>query len=92
MNLKKIGKIFAGDAVKYTGKWFHGRTDEELKEEREKVRKEFCTPGKDDRTYEALQKRLYQFDDEQQRRQYLDDDSYGFPAHGEHGLHLFDDE
>lgn len=78
--------------IKFTGKWFRSLSDEALKVEREKVRQELCTRGKDDYTAAILQKRLFQFDDEEQQRQNTDYSEYKFPAHGEHGTHLFDDE
>lgn len=80
------------EMIKFTGRWFRGLSDEALKVEREKVQQEYCPPGKDDYTSTILWERLRQFNKEEQRRQNTDYSEYKFPAHGEHGTHLFDDE
>lgn len=73
---------------KYGALWFRTRSDDELREEREKVRQEYCSSGKDYQLGVWLQELLYLFDDEMRRRSSSGDE--GFPAHSEHGWYLED--
>ncbi len=69
----------------YTDSWFKTATDEELDEEREKVRKRLCSGD------ESAEHQLERFDKELRKRD-NPSQSTGFPVHREHGWHLPNDD
>ncbi len=75
---------------KYSNKWFDKLSDEELENEREAVRQEWCSPKGSDRT----QKLLVRFDKEISKRKWnhVDGSDYKYPKKREHGWYIPNDE
>lgn len=66
-------------------------SDDELNEERERIRKEFCSSGDDFEKASRLQNMLYAIDDEIRSRNSGDEET-GYPVHTEHGWYLSEDD
>ena len=78
--------LFRRGPQKYDQEWIASLSDEQLKEEREKVRIEYCKGNGD------MQRVLYRFDDEIRRRNPRSPSENPFPARSEHGWHLPSDD
>ena len=74
---------------KYSGIWFRTASEAELKREREKVRKEYCSAGRNIRLATQKEGLLRKFDAELSRRAWKGK-PYGYPKHREHGWYLRD--
>lgn len=81
-----------GEPPKYSNKWFKTVSDTVLKEERENVRKQFCSAGNDFDLAVRLQKLLNYFDKVIGERAWNGSTDYKFPVHSEHGWHLPSDD
>jgi hypothetical protein len=82
-------KVLSGKTPsRYSEKWFEVLPDDELASEREKVRKAFCTAGKDLVQAIRLENLLGMFDKEMSRRAWSGHSEYEFPVHREHGWYL----
>ena len=73
----------------YSGKWFDTISDELLKEERENIRKKFCSAGSDYDLAGRLQKLLWRFDKEISKRAWAGEVPTGPSYHREHGFNLY---
>lgn len=82
-----LGKLFGAKPEKYTQSWYELRSDEELDDEREKVRRDYCNPELDDDYRAGLYFTLHDFDKEMSRREWGDEEP-DYPAHSEHGWYL----
>ena len=73
-------------------KWFATVSDDVLDKEREKVRLMYCSSG--DNFFEAsrLQKLLWRFDDEMNKRAWGDEIPHAPSIHREHGWYLSNDD
>ena len=79
-----------GNNEKYSDDWFDSLSDEEIDDEREKVRQEYCS-AKDDNAATTLQNLLSLFDKVIRERK-SSDEEWGYPVHTEHGWHLSEDD
>jgi len=99
MNINKalgmVSIVVAGVAWftrKYSSIWFSSLSDDELNDEREKVRQEYCSPSNSYQSGVKLQQLLYKFDDEIRRRSQSSSGDCGFPVPTEHGWYLSEDD
>lgn len=76
----------------YSTKWFATVSDDVLDKEREKVRLMYCSSG--DNFFEAsrLQKLLWRFDDEMNKRAWGDEIPHAPSIHREHSWYLSNDD
>lgn len=74
---------------KYSKKWFDISPIEILEQEREFVRKEMCSAGKDYRKADRLWHLLNMFDRVLQEKRYGNTSEYVFPPKREHGWNLY---
>ncbi len=83
-----VYKVATGEPQKYSDKWFDTVSDAVLNEEREIVRKKYCSAGNDFGLAVRLEKLLHRFDTVLSNRAWNGSKDYGFPVHSEHGWHL----
>ena len=79
--------------MKFSDDWFHSATDEELEEEREKVRVQWC--GSSVLSFEEgeeLYDTLKRFDEEMSDRAWGDEEPRAQSIHREHGFYLPNDD
>lgn len=87
-----IYKIATGEPQKYSSKWFDTVSDAVLNEEREIVRKQYCSSGNDFSLAVQLERLLRRFDEVIGKRAWNGSTDYKFPVHSEHGWHLPSDD
>ena len=81
--------------MKNDKKWLKNATDDELKSEREKVRKKYVGGSIDFSEASRLQSTLHRFDVEMIERankKYKEENPNAKPRHREHGWHLPNDD
>ena len=69
----------------HTDSWLHSASDDELEEEREKVRQRWCSGD------ESAEGELERFDKDLRKRNTSNSET-GYPAHREHGWYLPNDD
>ena len=67
---------------------YSNATDEELSDEREKIRQDFCNPNFDDDYQEECHTTLGRFDREMSKRAWGNEEPQAPSIHREHGWHL----
>lgn len=67
-------------------------SDEELQEEREKIRQDYCNPKLDMKYREDCRRKLDRFDAEISKRAWGDEEPHGPSYHREHGWYLPNDD
>ena len=104
MNKKKIiGVISTGvivfnkllcenEPVKYSSKWFETISKEVLDNEREVVRKKYCSAGEDSVLADSMYRLLNRFDNVIGKRVWGDEVPHGPSYHREHGYNLFKED
>jgi len=80
------------EGTKYSARWFRNVADVELKEERERVRLEYCTSGGELRKALSLERLLSLFDAEKSRRDWSKETPHVTSIPREHGRYLMNDE
>ena len=76
----------------YSSNWLSNATDDELKTERERVRREYCSSGNNFEKASELQNTLYRFDAEMSKRAWGDEEPKPPSYHREHGWYLPNDD
>lgn len=84
-------KLFGNEPDKYSQDWYESLSDDELDEEREAARLDYCNPELDDDYRASLYDTLHDFDDEISKRAWGDKEP-GYPTHSEHGWYLSEDD
>ena len=76
----------------YTSEWLHTASVEEIQEEREKVRLDYCNPNYDDDYRQECCHTLQVFDRELSRRAWGNEKPHAPDIHREHGWYLPNDD
>lgn len=76
----------------YSSKWFEKASDDVLSAEREKVRIDYCSSGRDFTKASRLQNLLWRFDEEMRKRAWGDEIPHAPRIHREHGWYLPNDD
>lgn len=84
--------VKGGEPQKYSSKWFDSVSNAVLKEERELVRRQYCSAGSNFDLAVELERLLHRFDEVLSKRAWNGITNYKFPVHSEHGWHLPSDD
>ncbi len=87
-----VFKIVTGEPQKYSTKWFNTVSDTVLNEEREIVRKQYCSAENNFNKAAMLERLLQRFDETMSKRAWKGSTDYKFPVYSEHGWHLPSDD
>lgn len=88
---KLLSSLGGGEPAEYSSAWFDALSDDELDEERERVRLDWVNPELSDGKRARSQQLLWRFDDKIRERRHGDSEP-GYPVHSEHGWYLPDDD
>lgn len=80
------------ESYTYTDRWMKSASDDELDNEREKVRVKYCSSGDDFAEADRMYNLLHRFDKEMSDRAWGDEEPRGPSCHREHGYYLPNDD
>ena len=86
-----LGKLFGSEGNKYNSDWFSSASDDELSEERERVRLDYSRADTLERANE-LYEALARFEEEMSKRAWGDETPHASLPHREHGWNLLKDD